>query len=802
MIMKKTSFIVLLVIYSFLPIVAQQNAKIVKDEAWKIVQKELSINDKSYVNVYVSNQIIKGGTIYNAMCEQEKTPQFDSWFFFIDDLPFGNWEHPCRYVYVNVDNGECLTYNKRRPPLIENMAPLVEQKSSDIPKQLFNFNKMPLYKLKQTRSVSDHNYAIIINGGYSSTINYERYWNDCSAMYKALINVYGYSKDHIYVLMADGTSPSYDRHLINGLYDSSPLDLDDDGIADIQYAATRSNIGNVFNTLSNLLSDEDDLFIFTTDHGGQIDGQHSIMYLWNDIMHDYEFASYINQLNVGNINICMGQCYSGGFIDNITNNNVVISTACRYDEVSYAMSSCLYDEFIYYWISAVTGETPSGTLVNADINNDGLVSLYEAFNYAEIQDTQNEHPQYVSNPSILGQITCLTNIWADVNLSGPLGISNSTVYAVNNLPPAYNIIWSINNSNFVLNPSSYSCTVSYNQEQQYDSAVLSATMTHNGNVIKTLTKQIYHIGEIEGCSVICSSNTYNTITLPDSFTVTWSIDNNYFHIIPSNNQCIVSCNNHSQHRVANLTATITKNGENITTLTKQIYSHGTSLEITGTQEEYVTINGYYPMQTISYSTDYAGCGYSSTNISVNEDCDIVIESDRFQGMEISFEGEGAPTNVAHMGNIISFHTQPYSVNFLPEQEDRGNFRFDIGGGITRPVSYPFTMQLWSDEGCSDFNLNFIVSTFAYLNDVNLQISTTSTTLYVHLMTAVGQPIGNGQYQQSTWYLSVINAQTGQTVTSQTVTGSDTTVNISNYNSGLYIVRAVHDGNTYTAKFIK
>ncbi|WP_092070498.1 T9SS type A sorting domain-containing protein [Prevotella sp. tf2-5] len=40
------------------------------------------------------------------------------------------------------------------------------------------------------------------------------------------------------------------------------------------------------------------------------------------------------------------------------------------------------------------------------------------------------------------------------------------------------------------------------------------------------------------------------------------------------------------------------------------------------------------------------------------------------------------------------------------------------------------------------------------------------------------------------------------MTSKTVTGSDTTVNISSYSSGLYIVRAIHDGNIYSAKFIK
>ena len=75
----------------------------------------------------------------------------------------------------------------------------------------------------------------------------------CSAIYSTLINVYGYPKDHIYVLISDGTNPEHDRHHYDGHYDSSPLDLDGDGSNDIQYAATCANITQVFNTLRNRL---------------------------------------------------------------------------------------------------------------------------------------------------------------------------------------------------------------------------------------------------------------------------------------------------------------------------------------------------------------------------------------------------------------------------------------------------------------------------------------------------------------------------------------------------------------------
>lgn len=143
---------------------------------------------------------------------------------------------------------------------------------------------MKSLKKLRTSASAIHNYAVIINGGGNAWSNWVRYWNDCSAIYSTLINVYGYPKDHIYVLISDGTNPEHDRHHYDGHYDSSPLDLDGDGSNDIQYAATRANITQVFNTLRNRLTPADNLFIYTTDHGGQESGTDVYMNLWNEIM--------------------------------------------------------------------------------------------------------------------------------------------------------------------------------------------------------------------------------------------------------------------------------------------------------------------------------------------------------------------------------------------------------------------------------------------------------------------------------------------------------------------------------------
>jgi len=268
----------------------------------------------------------------------------------------------------------------------------------------------PGLKDSQGISLREHEYAVIISGGYNPKTNNARFWNDCAAIYKTLINEYHYKKENIFILISDGTDPADDRYLGKDghfKYDSSPLDLDGDGVDDTQYAATREDISLVFNTLSQIMSNEDNLFIFITDHGNWHSGQDVFMKLWREeIMEDYEFAEEVNKVNAAQtISIVMGQCHSGGFIDDLEADNRVIATACMADQESKCTTDEKYEEFLLHWISAIAGQTPYGVPVNdADSNQDGIVSMKEAFIYAYNKDINSplwETPQY-SSPEDLG----------------------------------------------------------------------------------------------------------------------------------------------------------------------------------------------------------------------------------------------------------------------------------------------------------------------------------------------------------------------------------------------------------------
>jgi hypothetical protein len=142
----------------------------------------------------------------------------------------------------------------------------------------------------------------------------------------------------------------------------------------------------------------------------------------------------------------MEQCYSGGFIDNLAATNRVIATACTAYQSSHSTADLNYDEFVYHWTAAVYGSYPGGGTVNADANGDGLISMSEAFSYANAHDAylSTETPQYYSNYSILGQnLTMRGNDYCTTRISGPFLVCNSgSSYSLTNLSPGETVTWS------------------------------------------------------------------------------------------------------------------------------------------------------------------------------------------------------------------------------------------------------------------------------------------------------------------------------------------------------------------------
>lgn len=369
------------------------------DQAKQVVIQNVFKNKMGQRAMFASPELKQSGVMIGTWPTPEKVKvEKDSWFFFIDEAPGANWEHPAKFVLVEKDTGKVLTIPVSTPPR-EIMKLKAMNPSAEKEMKVYLKNKGSLKEIiidKPVLILKREKYAVLLSGGWNASANYSRYWNDLSSIYIALKKKYNYSDSEIIVLYANGT------HLPNE-------DLDGDGTNDVDYSATKANLTTVMNTVATHIKSDGKFFFYSTNHGGHESGYDATLYLWGETIRDDEFATLTKPIKSKHAIYVMEQCFSGGMMDDILNAQtkpctqprVCVMTAAKHDEVSWgADTEGAYDEYVYHWTAAVYGKTPGGTAVNADTNNDGLVSMKEAHEYAKANDSRNEHP-------VIG--SCVTN---------------------------------------------------------------------------------------------------------------------------------------------------------------------------------------------------------------------------------------------------------------------------------------------------------------------------------------------------------------------------------------------------------
>lgn len=358
-------FVAVVVLYS-----AVLFAGITKADANSIVLNNIIGEDAGKVNVYASNYtVIPTKPVVLWSGEEIITSYGNSWAYFVDDYPLGKWHHPCRIIFVNNDTGEYKIFDKTIFPVnYETEFELISAiAKNDAP-------ELPVADTVQIEKALPNNnlYAVIING--SQDINEERFWNDMSAMYCTLIDVYGYTKGNIIV------------------HYSGPLgnDLDNDGINEYLLNADKASIEATFAELTLKLGPADQLFIYIDGHGFNYDRMYGHLppnepnyipksYIdlgelcdckgaFEDLsedISDVELANFVKDINCAQMIFTIGCCYSGGFAHTLSNTdgnckNVSVHTS-SYDEPAwgeYWITPILYHEFFFYWIASVRGYYP------------------------------------------------------------------------------------------------------------------------------------------------------------------------------------------------------------------------------------------------------------------------------------------------------------------------------------------------------------------------------------------------------------------------------------------------------------
>ncbi len=327
------------------------------------------------------------------------------------------------------------------------------------------------------------------NNGKDSLV--EAFWHDTYLMWEMLIKPIdqggkGFSDKNVIVLFADGIDyPNTEAgDWVDGRY--RPEQHDYDHITD--YAADSANVDSVFQGLANgkngfpQLTEDDFLVVWTFDHGWHSGGNSFLCLLNNEKLWDYELAALTDRIICNKKVFLMQQCASGGFVDDLENENTIIFTAANDHMLAFFVDELYFDgidypgdtlpgnsyysdeieewdsheyphgEYNYHLMNAFKGETPAYNnlyeteyinfpLQNADANNDNLISIYEAAEWVyefdsrqagivfpKVSDVPYDDPQWsdignIGNTTSLEYPTILnTDIFSSLTVNGIVGI--------------------------------------------------------------------------------------------------------------------------------------------------------------------------------------------------------------------------------------------------------------------------------------------------------------------------------------------------------------------------------------------
>lgn len=265
-------------------------------------------------------------------------------------------------------------------------------------------------------------------GSYDGGIrdSYDEFWNDTYLMWEIHYTKTG-MQDHpssddgqIRVIYADGMDWPGASWRYQADNPNHPV------VRVTDYSAYYNDVANIFTWLkdgcpeqdiSHGMDEDEELFCWTFDHGDTI-GYHSFLCLMDQNMVDHDFADRVNQINAGKRVFWMQQCFSGGFIDDLADDKNIIITACSATELASRADSVSrngsplpenelgnhHGEFDFHIMNAVRGTAiypyNNPPVVDADENDDGGVSMSEAWTYLYDHESQEETPQFSDEGNI------------------------------------------------------------------------------------------------------------------------------------------------------------------------------------------------------------------------------------------------------------------------------------------------------------------------------------------------------------------------------------------------------------------
>lgn len=251
-------------------------------------------------------------------------------------------------------------------------------------------------------------YAVLISTNrvtWDDNAYHSEWWYDLFIQYK-MLRENGFKDQNIYVLYGEGTDFNTKYHNYNAIkvYGHTITDSPNH----------KSDIQNIFSTLSTKVDGDDFLYVWWMGHGGGSGpGMCNLgMSISNtgELVTDVEFATYLNTITSYNkrwVNIMT--CHAGGMIDNlsVSGTKTVTFTSSTCKQSSYDGPSCdvFHADFNYDEPSAMREKNPCDTPVGSDSNGNGSVDLKEAFDHVTINVTtstpQKADPDNIASSTVI-----------------------------------------------------------------------------------------------------------------------------------------------------------------------------------------------------------------------------------------------------------------------------------------------------------------------------------------------------------------------------------------------------------------
>ena len=121
-------------------------AQVSRDSAYAILKTDILDSTWIEKEIFSTTEVLHFGDTVSSSFGNKLflVPYSDCWFFFVDEKPFANWCHGCKYVFINKETGDYVVNNSYYPAKgrheMDLLNSVLPRKATD-PKSLFRIPK-------------------------------------------------------------------------------------------------------------------------------------------------------------------------------------------------------------------------------------------------------------------------------------------------------------------------------------------------------------------------------------------------------------------------------------------------------------------------------------------------------------------------------------------------------------------------------------------------------------------------------------------------------------------------------------